>query len=306
MFNRPGPRLVDALEWLVSVLHEPSHQSNLTPQQQQQQQQQPSVKPPQPPVSSPSDSVYAQALRLRPANFPYINYFDRNEQDKDKEKDGNVSHSNSNNSSSGNDDNRFSVSAASVPPPPSSSSSSSASSSPNFAPSHSSTAKASPNPNAKPSPSPCPSPGLTPAELAIEEAHLSACRAGQSTYNDPATGYTVFTEAAHRQRGKCCGNKCRHCPYGHYNVKVSMTTQYPLSFILYLKKCGASYTIYTLISHTTLSLHHTHGHFVTNPSFHTVHLCHQGRASTFCSQDQCTHIATCGRKKKSNGGDKRT
>jgi len=29
----------------------------------------------------------------------------------------------------------------------------------------------------------------------------------------------VFTEYAHRKRGKCCGNKCRHCPYGHYSVK---------------------------------------------------------------------------------------
>ena len=261
MFNRPGPRLVDALEWLVSVLHEPSHQSNLTQSQQQQQQQLPpqqqqlsSVKPPQPPVSSPSDRVYAQALRLRPANFPYINYFDRNDQDKDKEKDGNVSHSNSNNSSSGNDDNRFSVSAASVPPPPSSSSSSSsASSSPNVAPSLSSTAKASPNPNAKPSPSP--SSGLTPAELAIEEAHLSACRAGQSTYNDPATGYTVFTEAAHRQRGKCCGSKCRHCPYGHYNVKVSMIDQYPLSSFIFL--WCLLHNLYPHITHHIISSSHT-------------------------------------------------
>ena len=32
-------------------------------------------------------------------------------------------------------------------------------------------------------------------------------------------GYFVFSELAHKQRGACCGNGCRHCPYGHVNVK---------------------------------------------------------------------------------------
>ncbi len=27
-------------------------------------------------------------------------------------------------------------------------------------------------------------------------------------------GYKVFTEAYLRKRGKCCGNGCKHCPYG--------------------------------------------------------------------------------------------
>lgn len=31
-------------------------------------------------------------------------------------------------------------------------------------------------------------------------------------------GYLVFTEAYHRKRGHCCGNRCRHCPYGHAAV----------------------------------------------------------------------------------------
>ncbi len=31
-------------------------------------------------------------------------------------------------------------------------------------------------------------------------------------------GLLVFTEAYHRKRGYCCGNNCRHCPYGHENV----------------------------------------------------------------------------------------
>ncbi len=29
----------------------------------------------------------------------------------------------------------------------------------------------------------------------------------------------VFTEWYHRKRGSCCGSGCRHCPYGHQNVR---------------------------------------------------------------------------------------
>ncbi|ELR55333.1 hypothetical protein M91_03595, partial [Bos mutus] len=43
--------------------------------------------------------------------------------------------------------------------------------------------------------------------------------AGQLNYVDPATGYVVFTQLAHLQRGQCCGSACRHCPYGQINVK---------------------------------------------------------------------------------------
>ena len=39
-----------------------------------------------------------------------------------------------------------------------------------------------------------------------------------SRYIDPATGYRVFTKLFHRRRGRCCGNICRHCPFGHFNV----------------------------------------------------------------------------------------
>lgn len=31
-------------------------------------------------------------------------------------------------------------------------------------------------------------------------------------------GLMVLTSWFHLKRGKCCGNKCRHCPYGHVNV----------------------------------------------------------------------------------------
>jgi hypothetical protein len=33
-------------------------------------------------------------------------------------------------------------------------------------------------------------------------------------------GFMVFTEAWHTQRGYCCGNGCRHCPYGNAGKKA--------------------------------------------------------------------------------------
>jgi len=35
-------------------------------------------------------------------------------------------------------------------------------------------------------------------------------------YNE--SGYMVFTEKYHLERGFCCGNGCRHCPYKFENV----------------------------------------------------------------------------------------
>jgi hypothetical protein len=71
----------------------------------------------------------------------------------------------------------------------------------------------------------------------FDKIHKIACQKGESTYIDPSSGYprffdrsqyisdidnisryTVFTEIYHKKRGKCCGNACRHCPYGHQNV----------------------------------------------------------------------------------------
>ncbi|KAL7510346.1 hypothetical protein ACHAXN_012028 [Cyclotella atomus] len=51
------------------------------------------------------------------------------------------------------------------------------------------------------------------------KCHDDACKNGEDTYIDPKTGYSVFTELAHKRRGKCCGSGCRHCPYNHVNVK---------------------------------------------------------------------------------------
>ena len=53
----------------------------------------------------------------------------------------------------------------------------------------------------------------------IEDLHLSALLQQERTYKDPETGFTVFTELTHLKRGTCCGNQCRHCPYGFENVK---------------------------------------------------------------------------------------
>lgn len=36
---------------------------------------------------------------------------------------------------------------------------------------------------------------------------------GIDFYIDTATGYTVLTAKYHLDKGYCCGNGCRHCPY---------------------------------------------------------------------------------------------
>ncbi|EDO43353.1 predicted protein [Nematostella vectensis] len=51
---------------------------------------------------------------------------------------------------------------------------------------------------------------LSEAEKEIYFAHKTACEEGNAMYTDPVTGYAVFTEDYHRQRGSCCGNACRH------------------------------------------------------------------------------------------------
>ena len=51
--------------------------------------------------------------------------------------------------------------------------------------------------------------------------HKAACDRGERFYLDPATGFQVFTEVAHKSRGKCCGCGCRHCPYSHAGVPMA-------------------------------------------------------------------------------------
>ena len=54
--------------------------------------------------------------------------------------------------------------------------------------------------------------GLTDIEDAADylvdfmAVHDDACVEGKMVYEDPATGYKVFTELAHKKRGKCCGS----------------------------------------------------------------------------------------------------
>ena len=48
------------------------------------------------------------------------------------------------------------------------------------------------------------------------EIHQQACVNKQDSYIDPETGYDVLTSYYLKNRGYCCTNKCRHCPYGFY------------------------------------------------------------------------------------------
>jgi hypothetical protein len=48
---------------------------------------------------------------------------------------------------------------------------------------------------------------------AILAAHSDAIASGAPGYLDPATGLFVLTAAALLERGACCEQGCRHCPY---------------------------------------------------------------------------------------------
>lgn len=47
----------------------------------------------------------------------------------------------------------------------------------------------------------------------ILEAHARAMARGDAGYADPVTGLFVMTARYLADRGYCCGNGCRHCPY---------------------------------------------------------------------------------------------
>jgi cob(I)alamin adenosyltransferase len=69
----------------------------------------------------------------------------------------------------------------------------------------------------------------TSALVDIEDLHQQALAKGLTKYVDPPTGFTVFTELIHLKRGTCCGNQCRHCPYGWENVNnVSAASTRPI------------------------------------------------------------------------------
>ena len=47
----------------------------------------------------------------------------------------------------------------------------------------------------------------------MQAAHDRAVAAGEPGYLDPTSGLFVLTAAYLRERGTCCGNGCRHCPW---------------------------------------------------------------------------------------------
>ena len=55
------------------------------------------------------------------------------------------------------------------------------------------------------------------ARQLISVLHREAVARELDMYVDPLSGYPAFTSHYLRRR-ECCGNRCRHCPWGHKNV----------------------------------------------------------------------------------------
>jgi hypothetical protein len=53
----------------------------------------------------------------------------------------------------------------------------------------------------------------------MNKLNKKAIEEGKSMYIDPDTGYRVFT-SEYLSKRPCCGNICRHCPYGHIKGTV--------------------------------------------------------------------------------------
>ena len=51
--------------------------------------------------------------------------------------------------------------------------------------------------------------------------HAAAVERRLDMYVDPLSGYPAFSKL-YLQRRECCGNKCRHCPWGHRNVPAEV------------------------------------------------------------------------------------
>jgi hypothetical protein len=52
-----------------------------------------------------------------------------------------------------------------------------------------------------------------PLRAEILAAHDAAMAAGEPGYLDPVSGLFVQTAASLLERGSCCDQGCRHCPY---------------------------------------------------------------------------------------------
>jgi hypothetical protein len=53
----------------------------------------------------------------------------------------------------------------------------------------------------------------------VEPVQLSKKEFVEGKHYYLENGYIVLTENYHKQRGFCCGNKCRHCPFEPSYVK---------------------------------------------------------------------------------------
>lgn len=58
-------------------------------------------------------------------------------------------------------------------------------------------------------------------DFIVEEAHRYACSLKLRTYTDPFTQADVFTRFYLEDRGFCCQQGCRHCPYEEVGIKLS-------------------------------------------------------------------------------------
>jgi hypothetical protein len=70
----------------------------------------------------------------------------------------------------------------------------------------------------------------------ITALHQAACDQDSDTYIDPVSGYQVMTIMALLKQGRCCGNSCRHCPYGHINVPKRASKVADLEILLQRSK----------------------------------------------------------------------
>jgi hypothetical protein len=52
-----------------------------------------------------------------------------------------------------------------------------------------------------------------PGRAEVLAAHEAALAAGAAGYLDPGSGLFVLTARFLADRGTCCGQGCRHCPY---------------------------------------------------------------------------------------------
>jgi hypothetical protein len=60
---------------------------------------------------------------------------------------------------------------------------------------------------------------VTDGKRGKSQALLSASELREGVHYYLEDGLLVMTDVYHLARGSCCGNGCRHCPYGHCNVK---------------------------------------------------------------------------------------